>query len=295
MNLSVVGLSVRDAHVFDLFMQRTLGTWRWQHLAASRDADLGEAKLLLLDLAAHGWAQASEVALAQMKVLVGERFVVLLVSAQDRTWAEMPEAHLSKNCVWLAKPYGTEQMRVALTQVAALLQASQVKKPAPTVTRAPQVSSAPPVRPVVSVPTPNPLPLAASLTLTDLASYLEDTPPDRFSLLRQLTQKVLQRQPFELRFTVQNSMIVDPQDAWAATNTPVQVIARVCDSNALASSVTVRELDASEALARAHRLGMPLRDLNEFLFDIASTLLAFRATLATASGPQANAILRTST
>jgi hypothetical protein len=128
-----------------------------------------------------------------------------------------------------------------------------------------------------------------------LAAYLEDTPPERFSLLRQLVQKLLQHQSFELRFTVQNSLIVDPQDAWAATNTPVQVIARVCDSNALASAVTVRELDASEALARAQRLGMPLRDLDEFLFDIASNLLAFRATLATANGPQTNATLRTLT
>jgi hypothetical protein len=40
---------------------------------------------------------------------------------------------------------------------------------------------------------------------------------------------------------------------------------------------------------------MPLRDLDEFLFDIASTLLAFRAALATASGPQTNATPRTLT
>jgi hypothetical protein len=295
MNLLVVGLSARDAQVFDLFMERKLGTWRWQHLAANRDANLGDSELLLLDLAAHGWAQASEAALAQMKLLVGARFVVLLVSGQDRTWAEMPVAHHNKNWVWLAKPYGTEQMRVALTRVATTLQTSQVEKPATRVTRAPQVLSAPPVKPVVPEAPPNPTPLAASLTLTDLAAYLEDTPPERFTLLRQLVQKLLQHQSFELRFTVQNSLIVDPQDAWAATNTPVQVIARVCDSNALASAVTVRELDASEALARAQRLGMPLRDLDEFLFDIASNLLAFRATLATANGPQTNATLRTLT
>lgn len=289
MNLSVLGLSARDAHVFDLFMQRALGSWHWHHLAASRDADLGDAKLLVLDLAAHGWAQATDLALAQMRRLVGERFAVLLVSGQDRTWAEMPAAQNKSHWIWLAKPYGTEQMRDALKR-AAVLQVAKVTKPAakvvPVATALPDLPLAVTTAPQVSQVPPKPIPAASRLAVTELASYLADAPVERFALLRHLVQKLMQGEPFELRFTVQNSLIVHPQDAWAATNTPVPVIARVCDSTALASAVTFREMDAPEALARAHRLGMQLRDLDSFLFDISSALLAFRGTLINAIGPQ---------
>lgn len=276
MNLSVVGMSSRDAHVFDLFMQRSLSAWHWVHVAANRDANLGGAKLLVLDLAAHGWAQASQSTLAQLMQLVGDRVAVLLVSGQDRTWTDMAAAQQNSNWIWLTKPYGTERMRETLTRAAALVLASQTKKEQPAkAVLTPVAMQA--VSQVGQIQPPQ-TPRALTLDVHELAIHLADAPPERFTLLRQLVPRLLQMQPFEVRFTVQNSLIVHPQDAWAATNTPVQVIARVCDSAALASAVSIRDMELSEALERVQRLGMPLSELNGFLFDISSTLLAFQAT-----------------
>jgi len=72
---------------------------------------------------------------------------------------------------------------------------------------------------------------------------------------------------------VHNSLIVHPVDAWVATNMPLQVILRVCASDALAASVTLREILAGQAEERVHRLGMMPQDLNVFLFDMAATTL----------------------
>jgi hypothetical protein len=86
------------------------------------------------------------------------------------------------------------------------------------------------------------------------------------------------RIPFEMRFTVQNSLIVNSSSNWIATNTPLQVITRVCNSNALAKAVSVRELDLSEAQERAHRLGMEFKDLSFFLHEISAGLKLHKTT-----------------
>ena len=94
---------------------------------------------------------------------------------------------------------------------------------------------------------------------------------DRF--LRKLAAMLMQRQPFEARFTVHNSVIFHPVDGWVASNTPMMVIERVCQSDALAAAVTVREIEGSQAEERAHRLGMPLRELDTFLWELATASL----------------------
>lgn len=272
MNVTVMGMSSRDAHVFDLFMRRYFPAWHWSHVAASREIELASAKRLVLDLAAHGLAQGSQSALLQLCQLVGDRPVVLLVSGRDQTWADLDEAQQKAHWLWLPKPYGAERMREALNRLRTL----EVTSSAATSASLPvDVVAAKEVTPVPERHEVHPEPARAAPTLDvdELASLLTGTPPERFTLLRQLLVALRRLQPFEVRFTVQNSLIVHPLDTWAATNTPLQVISRVCDSNALAAAVSIRNLEPAQAVDRAHRLGMPLCDLNVFLHDVSSALL----------------------
>ncbi len=272
MHLTVVGMSSRDAHVFDLFMRRYFPAWHWSHLAASREIRLGNAKRLVLDLAAHGLAQGSQSALLRLCQLVGDRPVVLLVSGRDQTWADMAEAQQKAHWLWLPKPYGAERMREALNRLRTL----EVTSSAATSASIPVDVVAP--KEVAPVPERNEVHsestrAAPTLDVDELASLLTGTPPERFTLLRQLLVALRRLQPFEVRFTVQNSLIIHPLDAWVATNTPLQVISRVCDSNALAAAVSIRDMDPADAEDRAHRLGMSMHELNVFLYEISSALL----------------------
>jgi len=256
--------------VFDHFMKRSMPSWGWIHAAANRQGGLHDTGMLVIDLAAHGWAQASESSLERLTAVVGDRPCVLLVSGQDRSWSEMPATKTPPHWIWLSKPYSAEGMREALTRAEALVNTQPLRMESTNARLAPQTlpaaSSAP-----IAVQQPQVLPVNL-LSVDEMAEKLADAPPERFTLLRQLLHGMRTKRAFEVRFTVQNSMIVDPQDAWAASNTPLPVIARVCDSNALAAAVTFRDLPSVEAIERAHRLGMTMYDLNAFLYDISAAI-----------------------
>jgi hypothetical protein len=51
------------------------------------------------------------------------------------------------------------------------------------------------------------------------------------------------------------------------------VIERVGLSDALAAAVMIREIDGPQAEERAQRLGMPLRELDTFLWQLAAAAL----------------------
>jgi predicted RNA-binding Zn ribbon-like protein len=53
-----------------------------------------------------------------------------------------------------------------------------------------------------------------------------------------------------------------------ASNTPKSVVLQVCNSDALAASVSVRELIASQLEQRLHQLGLTPHDLNDFLAEL---------------------------
>jgi hypothetical protein len=80
--------------------------------------------------------------------------------------------------------------------------------------------------------------------------------------------------PFELRVTVNNAVIVDPVERWAASNTPILVMERLCRSDALASVVSFRVIDDEDPLVRAQRLGMAVQPLESFLWDVAHGVLS---------------------
>jgi hypothetical protein len=293
MHVVTVGLSQRDEATFAFFLGRFKKGWTWQGAPADLAATLPAADIVMVELGALGMAHWSESAQAQLLQLVQGHPAVLVVPANDRTWTVLETEAKARSAplILLPRPYGTEPMRAALEQAAAwvALQAKVTPPPssAPAVTPAPVPSVAPaPValsmglfRPVVSVAAPvtTGVTVAGDVTGPDepglspsqLQARLAAQPDhERHLFLRQLASMIELGQPFEARFTVQNSLIVHPAEGWAATNTPMMVIERVCKSDVMASAVNIREIDPSQADERAGRLRMPLRELESFLWEL---------------------------
>jgi len=290
MNLVVAGLSPRDEAAFGFFMNRTMKGWSWQSTPAGRGAVFPKSDLLLADLVSLGLAQWSEAAEADLLRLLGGTPAVLLVPSHDRTWASMDAGAVAQHAlVWLSKPYGAEDMRGALEKAAAAVRRTP-PAPAPVVApssrpvapAAPRavVAPTPTARPVVSVSAPAASRAAAAaeevpgLTAAELQARLAAlTEPGRHVFLRKLSDMLRKAHPFEARFTVQNSVIFHPADGWVASNTPMMVIERVCQSDAMASAVAMREIEGPQAEERAQRLNMPLRELDTFLWALAAASL----------------------
>lgn len=304
MHVVTVGLSQRDEATFAFFLGRFKKGWTWQGLPADQSAALPVTDLVMVELGALGMAHWSETAQAQLLQLVQNRPAVLVVPANDRTWSvlETETKNRSAPLILLPRPYGTESMRAALEQAAAWLALQAKVTPSPVSTPAatpapapvrqpPQVTAVPAVapapvalnmglfRPVVSVAAPVAPNAAAaggadgpdepSLSLSQLQARLAAQPDHgRHVFLRQLASMIELGQPFEARFTVQNSLIVHPAEGWTATNTPMMVIERVCKSDAMASAVNIREIEPSQADERVSRLQMPLRELEAFLWEL---------------------------
>jgi hypothetical protein len=268
MNLVVVGLSARDEAAFGIFLARSMNGWTWQSAPAGRAALLPQADLFVADLVSLGLAQWSELAEAELLRRLHGTPAVLLVPANDRTWATVPASTLKqRSWVCLFKPYSVENMRVALEKLA----------PAPIRSTRAEASAAPKRRATSTAAnpksTPSPAPAVSDqgsgLSAAELQTRLTIEPEaSRYVFLRKLGNMLANERPFEARFTVHNSVIFHPSDGWAATNTPVRVIAQVCQSDALASAVTMREMDAAQAEERAHLLGMTLHELDNFLHDL---------------------------
>ena len=246
MNVVVVGLAPREEAVLGFFLSRNRPTWTWQSAAAKLDAALPPADLYIVDLAALGLARGSEAAVAKLQTLLQDTPAVLLMPAHDQTWPAIENSAAMRSWTWLAKPYGTLEMQAALEQATAFV----------TVTTPPTLE-----QPLATE--------AHGLSAADLARRLRLMPDTgRFVFLRKLSEMLTQDRPFEARFTVQNSLIVHPSHGWVATNTPLRVIERVCQSDAMASAVSIREIDGEQAEERAQRLGMPPSELDIFLSDL---------------------------
>lgn len=309
MNVVVAGLSPRDEAAFGFFLNRSMKGWSWSSTPAGRGTVLPKADLLVADLVALGLAQWSVAAEAELLRVLHGNTAVLLLPANDQTWATMnPETVRQHTLVWLQKPYGTEDMRQALEKAAAARKAAQAPPPmtqglskraaassagrdakAPrggldgevrTAAVSPVIKAVLPTVSFKAATKPDPVPRhdhgddIPGLTVQQLQARLAVLPDaGRHPFLRTIAAMLEQGQPFEARFTVHNSVIFHPADGWVASNTPTAVIERVCQSDALAAAVTLRAIDGIQADERAHRLGMNLRELNTFLWALASAAL----------------------
>lgn len=264
MNLILVGLSARDQLAFDLFLKRFMPGWRWRGVSAVKGERLPPADIVIVDLAANGWAQRTERSQSELQLVVGAAVAVLLVSAHDATWSIGEPQGARDRWVWLGKPYKAESMFSALTQAEAMLK--------PQVTPASPKQKGPAKRmlsPVKAVSVGEAVPGArVGLSPAELREHLSRLPSHQHVLLHKLDVALQDQRPFEVRFTVQHGVMFHPTDGWVASNTPQSVVLRVCGSDALAASVTVRELVASQLEERLHQLGMTPHDLNDFLAEL---------------------------
>ena len=264
MNLILVGLSGRDQMAFDLFLKRSMPSWHWRSVSAIKGQSLPAADVLIVDLTACGWSQRSDDNYAALKQVVGDCVAVLLVSGHAVTWTGTAPAAQPGRWVWLGKPYNAESMRVALTQAQALVKTASA---VPTDTARAgamrrKITSGNALPQIV-------LPVGESgLSLVELNKRLGQLPEQQHVMLRKLDTALQSQSPFEVRFTIQHGLIVHPMEGWVASNTPKSVVLRVCASDALAASVTIRELVSSQVEERLHQMGMTPHDLNEFLLDL---------------------------
>ncbi len=265
MKVVLAGLAPRDEVAFGIFLGRSLKTWSWEHATVVRGTALPEADVAVLDLAAAGLARATDQAQAELSRLLSRMPAVLLVPAHDLSWSAAQQAGADNQCprVWLSKPYGTEDMRLALEKAMTPLPHGG-NETVPQERRVTPVA-APAAPPAVAAAAD----LMMGLSTAEFESALADLPLTRRHLfLHKLLQQLALERPFEMRFTVQNSIIVHPADGWIASNTPMLVVKQVCQSDGLASVVTMREIDPIQAEERAHLLGMVLRELDLFLGEL---------------------------
>ena len=94
------------------------------------------------------------------------------------------------------------------------------------------------------------------------------TLPDTPFFIRSLAKALAGQQPFEVRVSFINRMIFHPGEQWVASNTPPQVLAHLCEDDALASAIEIDTIDGNDALARAQRLGMPAQPLKGLLWTL---------------------------
>lgn len=268
MKLRVLGMSPRDAMAFDLFMQKTMSGWQWEHVLAHQTAKHTEVDIWVIDMATQGWAQGTDAHLTHLSALIAQQCAVLLVSGQDQTWSSLVAAQPMPHCTWLRKPYGAQRMREVLTQIAQVA----LSPPKSLVSKMSQSPGVAVTTNVMQKEILKPAAIAQGLSSESLAAKLALAPMDRYILLRQISARLADTRPFEVRFTVQNSLIVNPASQWVSTNTPLQVIKRVCDSNALAAAVSIRDMEPAEAEERTQRLAMDIKDLFTFLHDISFSL-----------------------
>lgn len=282
MDLLVLGMSSRDEFAFDMFMKRQLSGWQWQAVADKSDIGKFKADLVMLDLAAMGLARHSYAAQSELAGLAGGRASVLLVSSNDTTWATAQTELRTQPWVWLGKPYNAESMRLALLNAAELFHGRALAKKTPI--QVPGASSSiglpsasePKLPDLALAPTEwsiAPTPIDAGMDIGQLALRLSVAPPQRFMLLRKILAGLQSQQPFELRFTVQHLLLIDPKNAWVAGNTPVSVVQRVCGSDALATSVILKSIAPQDAEQKVLQLGLTLEELPVYLMEVADKVL----------------------
>jgi hypothetical protein len=85
------------------------------------------------------------------------------------------------------------------------------------------------------------------------------------ALLRRMADAIGSGSAFEVHFTAQHMVVVDPGAAWVASNTPMNVVQRVSRSDALASVVSLRTIDSAQAEARVRQLRLNLIPLEDFV------------------------------
>ncbi|MEC5212097.1 hypothetical protein RCH06_000631 [Polaromonas sp. CG_9.5] len=287
MNVALAGLTAREETALMMLVGKTLPDFECGAVPVGRKEPLPPADLYVLDLAGRGLARWTQEAQESLLESLNGAPAVLVAPAFDETWLALEASRMkSPSLVMLRKPYGIEAMRAALLKAAPTVpvRSAWVAPRLPAKVRAPAITAAPaPAAPAVRfitapvaamakapVPVKAPAPAAtveiAPLSVNEFQTRLAALPASAPKLfLHKLADALALKQPFEVRVTFLNRLILSPDAQWAASNTALSVLQGLCQSDALAADMSIDTLDGMDALTRAQRLDMPVQPLGAFL------------------------------
>ncbi|MBP6717460.1 MAG: hypothetical protein KA173_01175 [Rhodoferax sp.] len=289
MNVALAGLTAREETAMVMLIGKTLPDFQCDTVLPGREVPLPLADLYVLDLAGRGLARWSLEAQDHLLQSLNGAPAVLVAPAFDETWTALEASRMtSQSLIILHKPYGIDDMRAALLKTAPRKprRAAPAAPPAPAApvavavavrtVAAPKMTapvfSAPVVRPEVPLPVAAPVEIAP-LSLADFQARVGALPTSEPKLfLCKLAEALALQQPFEVRVSLVNRLIVNPDAQWAASNTALPLLQDLCQRDERAAGVSIDAVDRRDAEARAQRMDMPLQPLDAFL----GTLVHFR-------------------
>ena len=294
MNVALAGLTAREETALVMLIGKTLPDFQCDTVLPGREVPLPLADLYVLDLAGRGLARWTPEAQDRLLQSLNGAPAVLVAPAFDETWVALEASRLTnQSLILLHKPYGINNMRSALLKaapraprrtapVAAPVSAKVLQVPAtPAAATVQAVAAAKIAPPVSSAPLahPNgPLPIAAAVEITPLSptdfqarvGTLPSSEPKLF--LCKLAEALALQQPFEVRVSFVNRLIINPDAQWAASNTALPLLQDLCQRDERVPSLSIDAVDLRDAEARAQRMDMPVQPLDIFL----GTLMHFR-------------------
>ena len=282
----LAGLPQREAVAMEMLVDKALPGWRCSAVAAGRRVPLPTSDLFVVDLAGRGLARWTQETQNELLTALNGTPAVLVMPAFDQSWLSFDRQQAgSQTLVLLHKPYGMQDMQLALKRAApapapaarpVLAQKPPVpvqrQVPAEQTVRAP-APPAPPAPPATSTRLPIPSPAApaepvGTMTTDQFQTWLGAlTDADSSLLWRKVGAALVRRRPFEVRLSVVTRWICDPVGEWVASNTQASVLAQLCQSDALAASIETDAIDGAP-LERAQRLGLSSEPLGPFLWRL---------------------------
>jgi hypothetical protein len=267
MKVAYVGLGSQEAAALAFLVEREF-KGICIPLSKPESGDGVEADVWVMDLLALGLPHHTPAGQAQLDRWLRQRPAVALVPSSDTSWAAAwaQPVGFARPIVALRKPYGAEAMRAALARAMSLAATDAV--PSRSIESHPA-----PIRPAVPQPTAAASASTAALLPADEASSVSEarrrleaaaSEPGR-ALLSRMADAIGAGSAFEVHFTAQHMVVVDPGAAWVASNTPMNVVKRVSRSDALASVVSLRTIDSTQAEARVRQLRLDLMPLEDFV------------------------------
>jgi hypothetical protein len=294
MNVALAGLTAREEMAMVMLIGKTLPDFQCDTVLPGREVPLPLADLYVLDLAGRGLARWTQEAQDRLLQSLNGAPAVLVAPAFDESWVALEASRMtSQSLILLHKPYGIDDMRTALLKaaprkprrvapVAPPVSARVLQVPAAPVAATvravaapvmiPPVFSAPVARPEVPLPVAAPVEIAP-LSIADFQARVGELPTSEPKLfLCKLAEALALQQPFEVRVSFVNRLIINPDAQWAASNTALPLLQDVCQRDERALSISIDTVDRRDAEARAQRMDMPIQPLDALL----GTLVHFR-------------------
>lgn len=280
MTVSLVGMPAREAAALTIFIGVSVKGAACKTVAFRPGLVLPAATLCIVDMAGIGLAQWSAKAEADLLMLLGGQNALLLLVSTNTSWLDKAQGHGRQLLHCLTKPYRSEDMRTALARLGSGAAAAS-SRAAPLAT--PARSSAPAAS---AAPAALRIPKAAAGTRAAGTSHAAPRQPlqgslralrtmfpdlERHLLLARLLDLVATKHPQELRLTLHHSIVLHPAQGWVVHNAPSGMLERLAQEGGSVATMSARELDSEQALARAASLQATRVGMDTFLWQLAES------------------------